>query len=171
MCKTRESWASRGCLEYASPARRIVSYAANPAAAWEPCILAAYQNKNTNHEFCHYHKLQRERNCSFLIFEIPNKRNMLGNTKIVIIILHISFFENLMWKKSFMSCKQFADKSIQWVVICQLFFFVCVSCAWREKSLQKLIFCINQNALSLAFLFHFTFTAHSHCFQPQILYF
>ena len=112
-----------------------------------------------------------ERTNSFLIFQIPNRRNMLGNAQFVIIILHISFFENLMWKKSFMSCKQFADKSIQWVVICQLFFFVCVSCAWREKSLQKLIFCINQNALSLAFLFHFTFTAHSHCFQPQILYF
>ena len=112
-----------------------------------------------------------ERTSSFLIFQIPNRRNMLGNAQFVIIILHISFFENLMWKKSFMSCKQFADKSIQWVVICQLFFFVCVSCAWREKSLQKLIFCINQNALSLAFLFHFTFTAHSHCFQPQILYF
>ena len=125
MCKTRESWASRGCLEYASPARRIVSYAANPAAAWEPCILAAYQNKSTRYKFCSYHKWPTD---SFLIFQIPNRRNMLGNAQFVIIILHISFFENLMWKKSFMSCKQFADKSIQWVVICQLFFlFVCLA--------------------------------------------
>ena len=170
MCKTRESWASRGCLEYASPARRIVSYAANPAAACEPCILAAYQKMSILIARSQT-KWLLERTNSFLIFQIPNRRNMLGNAQLVIIILHISFFENLMWKKSFMSCKQFADKSIQWVVICQLFFFVCVSCAWREKSLQKLIFCINQNALSLAFLFHFTFTAHSHCFQPQILYF
>ena len=96
-----------------------------------------------------------ERTNSFLIFQIPNRRNMLGNAQFVIIILHISFFENLMWKKSFMSCKQFADKSIQWVVICQLFFCLCVlRMTWKVITEINFLYKPKCTFFSISFSFH-----------------